>query len=94
MAHVTQHGGKRVRERLGIPKKAVARMAELALAEGKRHSDFAGSMRRYLDSVFLEHRTANNMRVYAQHLFLFDGPSLITAWQLPPKFRNTKAVLS
>lgn len=91
---ITRHGSKRVRERLGIPKKAVARMAELALVEGKRHADFAGAMRRYMDGVFLEHKTANNMRVYAQHLFVFNGETLITAWQLPAKFRNSKAVLS
>lgn len=92
--HVTNHGGKRVRERLGIPKKAVERMAALALSEGKRHADFAGSMRRYLDGVFLEHRSANNLRVYAQHVFVFSGEALITAWQLPAKYRNSKAVLS
>ena len=94
MAHVTKHGSGRVRERMGVPKRAVEKMAMDALAKGKRHSDFSGSMRRYLDGVFLQYGTANNMRVFSQHLFLFRDDTLITAWALPSKYRNSKAVLS
>ena len=88
MTKVTQHGADRVRERVGVPKRAVARMADKAFADGAKHSDFAGSMRRYLDGVFLEHGNANNMRVYNQHLFLFAGATLITAWPVPQKYRS------
>ena len=91
---VTKHSESRSRERLGIPKKAVAKMAEDALLKGKRHSDFSGSIKRYLDGVFLQYGNANNMRVYVQHLFIFAGETLITVWPLPPKYRNSKAVLS
>lgn len=89
---VSRHGASRLRERMGVPKRAIEKLAADALTKGKKHSDFAGSMRRYLDGVFLEHRTANNMRVFAQHLFVFDGDTLITAWMLPSKFRNRKAL--
>lgn len=86
--HVSRHGEQRSRERLGVPKRAVARMADAALKTGAKHSDFSGSMRRYLDGVFLEHGKPNNMRVYNQHLFLFSGETLITVWPVPPKYRN------
>lgn len=89
--HITQHGEGRIRERIGVPKRAVPKLAADALAKGKSHADFAGSMRRYLDGIFLEHRNATNMRVFAQHVFIFNGDTLITAWMLPPKFRNRKA---
>ena len=89
---ITRHGEARLRERMGVPKKAVARLAERALAEGKTHGEFAGAIKRYLDGVFLEYRNATNMRVYAQHLFIFAGEKLITAWLLPSKFRNRKAL--
>lgn len=85
---ITKHGGQRVRERLGVPKRAVERMAAAALKEGAQHSDFAGSMRRYLDAVFFDYGTATNMRVYNQHLFIFNGETLITAWAIPAKYRN------
>lgn len=88
MARVTKHGGRRAVERLGIPKRSVERMADRALADGARHADFSGSMRRYLDGVFLRYGKANNMRVYNQHLFIFDHDNLITAWALPPRYRS------
>lgn len=85
---VTQHGERRVRERLGVPKRAVARMAEKALTDGTSHSDYSGSFKRYLDGVFLEYKKANNMKVYSQHLFVFHDKTLITAWLLPSKYRK------
>lgn len=87
---VSKHGATRVRERLGVPKRAVQRMAEKAFTDGKKHSDYSGSFLKYLNVIFLEYKTANNMRVYNQHLFLFNGETLITAWPLPAKFRNVK----
>lgn len=89
-AQVTRHGEKRIRKRIGLPKKTVQRLADAALVEGSRHSDFAGSFRKYLDAVYLEHRNANNMRVYRGNLFLFNGSTLITCWVLPNRFRHTK----
>jgi len=87
---VTKHGGQRIRERLGIPKKAVAKLAEKALTEGATHAQFAGRMKRYLDRVFLDHRNANNMRVLNGYLFLFYGENLITCWALPQSVRDAK----
>lgn len=88
--NVTHHGEHRVRERLGLKKKAVARLAARALTEGATHGQFAGRMKRYLDRVFLEHGTASNMRVLHGYLFIFRGDVLITCWELPQAFRNAK----
>lgn len=64
-------------------------MAARALTDGAQHSDFSGRMRKYLDWVFLNHGcNASNMRVYSQHLFIFDGETLVTAWPLPSQYRN------
>ena len=91
---VSRHGEKRTRERLGIPRKAVERMAQKALVEGRSHADFSGSFKRYLDSVFLEHQKAAKMRVYGQHLFIFaSDETLITVWMLPEKFKNRKGLI-
>ncbi len=90
MALVTQHGETRMRKRLGLPRKAVARMAEKALREGAQHKQFSGNFRRYLDAVYLAERRANNMRVYGGTLYLFDDECLITCWVLPHKFQNIR----
>ncbi|AXQ68598.1 hypothetical protein HOU00_gp059 [Caulobacter phage CcrPW] len=88
--HVSEHADFRVRKRMGIPRKAVDRMVTKALADGASHSAFSGSMKRYLDHVYLKEGRANNMKVHAGYLFLFAGSTLITCWPLPPKYRNTK----
>lgn len=88
MLNVTNHALRRCRERMGVPKKAVIRMVEKAFEVGKCHSDFSGSFSRYLDSIFLKERNANNMRVYNGHLFIFAGDTLITAWPVPSKYRK------
>lgn len=90
-AHITQHGMDRLSERSGKPKRAIQKLANDALSKGKKHSEFSGSFKRYLDGVFLDHRNATNMRVYAAQLFLFRDDVLITAWQIPPKYRGVKA---
>lgn len=91
MVAVTKHGAQRVRERLGLPKKTVERLAARALEEGAPHNAFAGGIKRYLDKVFLDHHNATNMRVLNGYLFLFNDQTLITCWALPPKYRKAKA---
>lgn len=86
MAHVSKHGQSRAQERIGIPKRSVQKMAEQALAIGGKHSDFAGQFKRYLDGIFLQERKANNMRVFSEHLFLFQGETLITVWRVPHRY--------
>lgn len=94
---VSDHGTDRMRERLGIPKKAAARMAEKALIEGTPHYEFSGSLRRYLDWIVLHdlpRHGAKVVRVYGQHVFLFGlDDTLVTAWLLPAKYKNKKAVV-
>ena len=89
-AFVTQHGEKRVRKRMGLPKRAVQKLAERALTEGVDHGSFSGSFKRYLDGVFLSKQNADNLRVFHGFLFLFSCETLITCWPLPNRFRNAK----
>lgn len=86
--YITYHAEGKIRKRLGIPKKAVARMVQSALDEGVDHSVFSGSFRHYLDKTINEEHCANNLRVYNQHLFLFHDDILITAWPLAQKYRK------
>lgn len=88
MSFVTYHAEARVRERMGVPKRAVARMAERAFREGAKHSEYSGRMRRYLDQVYLKEHKTNQLRVYNQCLFLFADDVLLTAWQLPQELRK------
>lgn len=83
---VTKHGQERMRERLGLPKRALVRKAALALERGRPREAFGGPLRDYLNYKHASHGNADNMRVYGHELFIFNGEDLITAWALPRKY--------
>ena len=88
---LTNHALKRCRKRFGLPRKSIRRTAEKALSEGRARGEFKGRFKRYLDAIFLKDRTANNMRIYGQNLYIFKGETLITAWTIPTKYHNNLA---
>ena len=83
---VTKHGYKRIRERLGIPKNAVQKNAENALKYGVPRTDVSGPFRRYLDAIYYEYGTANNLRAYHRHVYIFCGEVLVTVLKIPYKY--------
>lgn len=86
---VTNHGEYRVRKRTGVPKKAVDRMAKRALLEGIGRCEFSGSLRRYLDGAYHHHNEeANNIKVWNEKIWIFNGDILITVLDLPQKYKN------
>ena len=92
--NVTRHGNRRSRERLGIPKKAADRAAKKALDKGLKHKDVNGSLRRYMDYLYLRGgRAANNMRLYGDHIYIFHDETLITVLNVPPEHRKQAVYL-
>jgi hypothetical protein len=92
--YVTKHARHRVHERTGLPKRAVARMVERALAEGLTPETANGDLRGYLLSQLHGHRetqgpTAANaeVRAFAGACFIFAGSTLVTCWRLPRELR-------
>lgn len=88
MTIVTKHAFERCKERVGLPKRAILRMVESAYVKGKSHSDFHGSFGRYLDSIYLKERNANNLKIWNYNVFLFHNDVLITVFDIPSKFRS------
>lgn len=93
--HITRHASKRLRERVGIPKKSANGQAEKALRYGRSRTLYTGSVRKYLDLLW--HRGqqlggATDIIVYANSVYLFAGKYMITMWPLPKKFREKKII--
>lgn len=88
MIQVTNHAQKRFKQRLGLPKKACQRHAEIAFQNGFKHADARGNAKKYLDRLFLEHRTATNMRIYGDVVYIFNHETLITVFGLPKNVRS------
>ena len=85
---VTRHADKRIRKRVGLPKSAVQANARKALRYGITHAETTGGLRRYLDYLWHQHETANNMRIYCGNVYIFCDETLVTVWPLPEKFRK------
>lgn len=85
---VSRHADRRVRERVGIPRSAVQRMAAKARAEGIPRLDTHGSLRRYLDALYHYNEEADNIVVYAEKVWIFSGTTLITVLDLHQRYKN------
>ena len=59
---VSKHAGIRIRERTGLPKKAVAKIAEKAYEKGVTHKEATGRLRDYFACLFMRNRSVNNIR--------------------------------
>ncbi len=85
---VTKHAKKRIHKRLGIPIHSVQKLAENALENGKQHKDYKGSFLKYLNWIYRKESAANGIRIWNNHIFLFKGSTLITAYIVPEKMRR------
>lgn len=85
---VTEHAKGRVKERLGFNKKTIESAAKRALEKGIQHKDTVGSFNKYFSSLYLKHKKANNIRVFAEMAFLFRNQTLITVFAIPHKFKK------
>lgn len=85
----SKHGSDRMRERMSVNKKSVQRVAENAFERGLHHNETNGSLHRFLDSLYLSHKTARNIRVYNNEIFIFSVErNLITVIDLPSKYQS------
>ena len=83
---LTRHSKTRLKERCGANKSSQEKIATTALEKGIKHAETSGSLRRYLDMLYLQERNANNIRIWGDKVFLFRADRLITVLQLPQKY--------
>lgn len=86
---VSKHGAKRARQRVGLPKKAVERNAQRALAEGIGYREATGALRRYISWLYeLYDGNGNNIRIYGDKVWIFHDSILITVLNVPGEHRK------
>lgn len=69
---VSRHAGKRAKQRMGIPKRAVQRLAESAWKKGTPHNKMKGHLRKWVNKQILNTpRKAKWNIIYNNHLFFF-----------------------
>ena len=85
---ITRHGDFRTRKRVWVNRSAVERLARKALANGITRYDAKGGLRRYLDALYHYNGQADNIRVYAEKVWIFSDNILITVLDLPQRYKN------
>lgn len=88
---VSDHGMKRVRQRLGLQKSAVEKEIARALEKGTSRTDLSGRMRRVLDAMYHKYGHHGDYRVYRGCVFVFKGETFVTVIPLSNGLHNTKA---
>lgn len=95
---VSRHALDRMRERSGLNKKSVQKVAERAYEKGIKHSDVHGDLYRYISGVAGRSSRGADIRLYGDKAFIFNKNRLsdnrvklidkyillVTVIQLPP----------
>jgi hypothetical protein len=85
---ITKHAAQRGNERLGLTNDSFVKLSAKALKKGIKHCDCKGQLKKYIDALYLKHKTANNIRIYGEFVYLFCNEILITVFQLPVEFKK------
>lgn len=82
---ITRHAEQRMRERLGLNKKSIERMAQRAYDNGICHSETRGNLNKWITKVYFSNKNANNIRLYRNMLYIFCNDVLVTVFHVPHK---------
>lgn len=88
---VSEHGVKRLRQRLGLNKSAVDKEVQRALEKGTTRTELSGRMRKTLDAMWHKYGHYGDYRVYRGHVFVFKGSNFVTVIPLTNGLHNRKA---
>lgn len=83
MVILTEHSKTRLKERCGLNKDSLERIAEKAFLNGITHSETKGNLNKWITSLYFQNCAANNIRLYGDKAYLFTGNKLITIIQIP-----------
>ncbi len=91
---ITKHAEQRLKERVGLNKKALQRAAEAAYSKGIRHQETTGNLKKWVTSLYFNNKAANNIRLYNGKAWIFAEQKLITVIQVPASLQNSLRKMS
>lgn len=72
-----------MRERCGLNKKSIDRIAQKAFDNGVKHSETKGRLHKWITSVWGKNKKADNIRIYGDNVYIFCGNILVTTYHIP-----------
>lgn len=86
---ITDHAYDMAKERLSMNRTSFEKLTAKAFVCGIKHSDSAGNLKKYIDSKFFVEKSANNIRIYGENVFIFSKNVLVTVYQVPTNLRKS-----
>ena len=86
--NISKHAKDRLKERCGIPKKAIERKVKIALEKGLKHKETSGSLRKYVSALYCKEKDGTNITLHDDMVYIFTKTTLITVFHLPNKYKN------
>lgn len=91
---ITRHARKRIKERMGLPKKAIHRHMYKVIQSGIHQDQMIGRLREYAILVIESHdNNCNSTLLYGHHLFLFNDSVLVTVLDVPTELKELATLL-
>ena len=81
--YTSDHARDRIQERCGINKASCDRIAKIAFDNGLTHAEATGQLKAYITKIFNRNESANNIRIYAEKIWIFANVELVN-FKLPP----------
>lgn len=94
MSNISNHARKRIRKRVGLPKKSVDKFVSEAMKNGVHYKNNTGKIKGYLDKAGRIHCSTSagksiNLDEYRGYVFIVDSGTSMTVWLIPGEYRNT-----
>jgi hypothetical protein len=83
---LTKHALDRAKERLGVKESGLTKLAKRAMKRGISHKKSKGRVRKFFDGLHtnpLYSNSVNNVRIYGEYVYLFNGSKLVTLFEVP-----------
>ena len=89
IARLSEHGIKRARERLGLPKRALMRNVEKAFVSGISYKEVTGALGIFLNGLASQQSGDAEVRIYGYNVYIYRRDSFITVFTLPNEYHHT-----
>lgn len=90
----SRHAEQRIRKRLGLPRRAVARWLAQADQQGLRRPRMSGGLRAYCDELAHKRAYACDVMLHGGVVLLVRDRRVVTVWQVPKRLEEEAVAAS